>query len=57
MTDASMASYLLDRLNIYHTCDKRDNFWVIETADFQFWFDEKGELYETITKIPKLEDC
>ena len=49
MPNFAMALYLLDRLNIHHTYEKRD--------DFQFWFAEKGEYYGTITKIPELEDC
>ena len=57
MPNFAMALYLLDRLNIHHTYEKRDDFWVIETEDFQFWFAEKGEYYGTITKIPELEDC
>lgn len=56
MSNLTMALYLLDRLNVHHTHEKRDNFWVIETEDFQFWFGEDGYYYGTITKIPELED-
>ena len=57
MPNFNMALYLLDRLNIHNVYEKRDDFWVIEIEDFQFWFTEKGEYYGTITKIPALEDC
>lgn len=56
MSNLTMALFLLDRLNIHHTYEKRDNFWVIETEDFQFWFGEDSNYYGTITKIPGLED-
>lgn len=56
MSNLTMALFLLDRLNIHHVYEKRDDFLVIETEDFQFWFTEKGEYYGTITKIPELED-
>ena len=51
-----MTLYFFDCLNIHHIYEKRDDFLVIETEDFQFWFTEKGEYYGTITKIPELED-
>lgn len=57
MTNFAMALYLFDRLNVYHHIyEKNDGFWVIETENFQFWFDENGEYCGTITKIPELED-
>lgn len=57
MPNFNMALYLLDRLNIHHVYEKRDDFSVIETEDVQFWFVENGEYYGTITKIPELENC
>ena len=57
MSNLVMALYILDSMNCHHTYDKRDNFWVIETEERQFWFDEEGKYYGTITKIPELEDC
>ena len=57
MTNFAMALCLIDRLNIHHTYEKRDGLWVIETEDFQFWFDEDGEYCGMVTKIPESEDC
>lgn len=56
MPNFNMALFLLDRLNIHHTYEKRDEFWVIDHEDFSFWFNEDGSYYGTITKIPELED-
>ena len=57
MSNLAIVLYILDIMNCHHTCDKRDNFWVIETKEKQLWFDEQGEYYGTITKILELEDC
>lgn len=57
MSNLGMTLYILDEVNKHHICDKRDNFWVIETDEKQFWYNEDGSYYETITKIPELEDC
>lgn len=57
MSNFAMALYLLDRLNIHHTYEAKDGFWIIDTEDFQFWFNYDGDsYYGTITKIPELED-
>lgn len=57
MPNFAMALYLLDRLNIHHTYEAKDGFWVIDTEDFQFWFNsDDGNYYGTIAKIPELED-
>ena len=56
MSNFVMALYLFDHMNIHHTYEKRDGLWVIETEDFQFWFDENGEYSGTVDKIPELED-
>lgn len=57
MSNLAISLYILDQINYHHTFDKQDNFWVIETEEKQFWFDEEGKYYGTITKIPELEDC
>jgi len=57
MPNFNMALYLLDRLNIYHTYEKRDNFWVIETENFEFWFEyDSGDYCETFAKLSMLGD-
>ena len=56
MPNFAMALYLIDRLNIHHVYEKRDDLWVIETEDFQFWFDENGEYCGTVDIIPESED-
>ena len=56
MPNFEMALYLIDRLNIHHIYEKRDDLWVIETEDFQFWFDEDGEYCGTVDRSPELED-
>lgn len=57
MPNFAMALYLVDRLNIHHTYEAKDGFWVIDTEDVQFWFNsDDGSYYGTITKIPELED-
>ena len=56
MSNFNMALYLLDRLNIHHTYEAKDGFWIIDIEDFQFWFNyDGGSYYGTITKIPELE--
>lgn len=57
MSNLTMALYILYAINKHHTYDKRDNFWVIETDEKQFWYNEDGSYYGTITKIAELEDC
>lgn len=57
MSNLVMALYILGEINKHHVFDKRDNFWVIETDEKQFWYNEDGSYYGTITKIPGLEDC
>jgi len=58
MPNFAMALYLIDRLNIHHTYEVKDGFWVIDTEDVQFWFNcDDSSYYGTITKIPELEDC
>ena len=59
MSNLTMTLYILKEINKYCTCDRSDdfNFWIIETEEKQFWFNEDGSYYGTITKIPELEDC
>lgn len=57
MSNLGMTLYILDEVNKHHICDKRDNFWVIETNEKQFWYNEDGSYYGTITKIAELEGC
>lgn len=57
MPNFVMALYFLDRLNIHHTYEVKDGFWIIDTEDFQFWFNyDGGSYYGTITKIHELGD-
>lgn len=56
MSNLAMALYILEEINKHHTFDKHDNFWVIETDEKQFWYNEDGSYYGTITKILELED-
>lgn len=56
MSNLAMALYILEEINKHHTFDKRNNFWVIETDEKQFWYNEDGSYYGTITKILELED-
>lgn len=56
MSNFNMTLYLLDYLNILHVYEKRDGLWVIETENFQFWFEEDGEYFGTVDKTLKLED-
>ena len=53
MPNFAMALYLLDRLNIHHTYEAKDGFWIIDTDWFNY---DGGSYYGTITKIPELED-
>ena len=57
MSNLSMTLYILGEINKHHVCDKCDNYWVIKTDEKQFWYNEDGSYYGTITKIPELEDC
>ena len=58
MPNFTMALYLLDCLNIHHIYEVEDGFCIIDTEDFQFWFNyDGGSYYGTIAKIPELEDC
>ena len=56
MPNFNMALYLIDRLNIHHTYEKRGNFWVIDVEDFSFWFNEDGSYYKTIDVFYESED-
>ena len=56
MTNLVMALYILDETNKHYVLDKRNENWVIETDEKQFWYNEDGSYYGTITKIPELED-
>lgn len=56
MSNFSMALYLLDRLNIHHTYEVKDGFSIINTEDFQFWFNYDDGSYFGY-KILELEDC
>lgn len=57
MSNLGMTMYILEEVKKYHTCDRCDNYWIIETDEKQYWYNEDGSYYGTITKIPELEDC
>lgn len=48
VSNLAMMIHTLDNTHCYFTYRKRDNFWVVETEEKQFWFDEEGNYYRTI---------
>lgn len=55
MSNLSMAAYLVEQLNVEHSLEKCDDFWIIKTKSIQFWYDKFGNYYGAITEIEGLE--
>ncbi len=52
MTNLSYTCYLLDLLNVHFTIEYSGNMTIIDTEKHRFFYEENGNYYGTITKLP-----